>query len=105
MAFTFSFQSKKTPYFRLVSRENERRTQVYRHSQRLSVCSGIHNIGTLSLYYRSQSSDLHSSGQLSLVQRHRYITYKAVNREDKPSRRYRDRDIAKFESSRRYRQR
>jgi hypothetical protein len=30
---------------------------------------------------------------------------KAVNREDKPSRRYRDRDIAKFESSRRYRQR
>ncbi len=30
---------------------------------------------------------------------------KAVNREDKLSRRYRDRDIAKFESSRRYRQR
>jgi hypothetical protein len=38
-------------------------------------CSGIHKIGTLSLYYRSQSSGLHSSGQLSLVQRHRYITY------------------------------
>jgi hypothetical protein len=30
---------------------------------------------------------------------------KAVNREDKLSRRYRDRDIAKFERSRRYRQR
>ncbi len=30
---------------------------------------------------------------------------KAVNREDKLSRRYRDRDLAKFESSRRYRQR
>ena len=30
---------------------------------------------------------------------------KAVNREDKRSRRYRDRDLAKFESSRRYRQR
>ena len=32
-------------------------------------------------------------------------TVKAVNREDKLSRRYRDRDLAKFESSRRYRQR
>jgi hypothetical protein len=31
--------------------------------------------------------------------------YKAVNREDKLSRRYRDRDLAKFESSRRYRER
>ncbi len=30
---------------------------------------------------------------------------KAVNREDKLSRRYRDRDLAKFESSRRYRER
>jgi hypothetical protein len=30
---------------------------------------------------------------------------KAVNRQDKLSRRYRDRDLAKFESSRRYRQR
>ncbi len=33
------------------------------------------------------------------------LANKAVNREDKPSRQYRDRDIAKFESSRRYRQR
>jgi hypothetical protein len=33
-----------------------------------------------------------------------YVT-KAVNREDKLSRRYRDRDLAKFESSRRYRER
>jgi hypothetical protein len=33
------------------------------------------------------------------------VVTKAVNREDKLSRRYRDRDIAKFESSRRYRQR
>jgi hypothetical protein len=31
--------------------------------------------------------------------------FKAVNREDKLSRRYRDRDLAKFESSRRYRER
>ncbi len=30
--------------------------------------------------------------------------FKAVNREDKLSRRYRDRDLAKFESSRRYRE-
>ena len=30
---------------------------------------------------------------------------KAVNREDKRSRRYRDRDLAKFERSRRYRHR
>ncbi len=30
---------------------------------------------------------------------------KAVNREDILSRRYRDRDLAKFESSRRYRER
>ncbi len=30
---------------------------------------------------------------------------KAVNREDKRSRRYRDRDFAKFERSRRYRDR
>jgi hypothetical protein len=30
---------------------------------------------------------------------------KAVNREDKLSRRYRDRDLAKFERSRRYRER
>ena len=33
------------------------------------------------------------------------IMHKAVNREDKLSRRYRDRDLAKFESSRRYRER
>jgi hypothetical protein len=33
-----------------------------------------------------------------------YMT-KAVNREDKRSRRYRDRDFAKFERSRRYRDR
>jgi hypothetical protein len=32
-------------------------------------------------------------------------TTKAVNREDILSRRYRDRDLAKFESSRRYRER
>jgi hypothetical protein len=32
-------------------------------------------------------------------------TTKAVNREVKLSRRYRDRDLAKFESSRRYRER
>ncbi len=31
--------------------------------------------------------------------------YKAVNREDKRSRRYRDRQFAKFERSRRYRDR
>jgi hypothetical protein len=35
----------------------------------------------------------------------KYIVYKAVNREDKRSRRYRDRDFAKFERSRRYRDR
>jgi hypothetical protein len=34
-----------------------------------------------------------------------YVPPKAVNREDKRSRRYRDRDLAKFESSRRYRHR
>ena len=33
------------------------------------------------------------------------VTSKAVNREDILSRRYRDRDLAKFESSRRYRER
>ncbi len=33
------------------------------------------------------------------------VTVKAVNREDILSRRYRDRDLAKFESSRRYRER
>jgi hypothetical protein len=33
------------------------------------------------------------------------LVTKAVNRQDKLSRRYRDRDLAKFESSRRYRQR
>ncbi len=33
------------------------------------------------------------------------IRSKAVNREVKLSRRYRDRDLAKFESSRRYRER
>jgi hypothetical protein len=33
------------------------------------------------------------------------VTSKAVNREDKRSRRYRDRDFAKFERSRRYRDR
>ncbi len=33
------------------------------------------------------------------------LTSKAVNREDKRSRRYRDRDFAKFERSRRYRDR
>jgi hypothetical protein len=33
------------------------------------------------------------------------IATKAVNREVKLSRRYRDRDLAKFESSRRYRER
>jgi hypothetical protein len=33
------------------------------------------------------------------------IGHKAVNREDILSRRYRDRDLAKFESSRRYRER
>ena len=33
------------------------------------------------------------------------VKSKAVNREDKLSRRYRDRDLAKFESSRRYRER
>ncbi len=32
-----------------------------------------------------------------------YIRNKAVNREDKRSRRYRGRDFAKFERSRRYR--
>jgi hypothetical protein len=36
---------------------------------------------------------------------HSLITGKAVNREDKRSRRYRDRDFAKFERSRRYRDR
>ncbi len=35
----------------------------------------------------------------------RLLQGKAVNREDKLSRRHRDRDLAKFESSRRYRQR
>ncbi len=34
-----------------------------------------------------------------------YCTIKAVNRGDKRSRRYRDRDFAKFERSRRYRDR
>jgi hypothetical protein len=34
-----------------------------------------------------------------------YIDTKAVNREDKRSRRYRDRDFAKSERSRRYRDR
>jgi hypothetical protein len=34
-----------------------------------------------------------------------WIRTKAVNREVKLSRRYRDRDLAKFESSRRYRER
>ncbi len=33
------------------------------------------------------------------------VSDKAVNREDKRSRRYRDRDFAKFERSRRYRDR
>ncbi len=33
------------------------------------------------------------------------VLRKAVNRQDKLSRRYRDRDLAKFESSRRYRER
>ena len=33
------------------------------------------------------------------------VPYKAVNRGDKRSRRYRDRDFAKFERSRRYRDR
>ncbi len=33
------------------------------------------------------------------------VNFKAVNREDILSRRYRDRDLAKFESSRRYRER
>jgi hypothetical protein len=33
------------------------------------------------------------------------LTPKAVNREDKRSRRHRDRDFAKFERSRRYRER
>ncbi len=33
------------------------------------------------------------------------LVAKAVNREDKQSRRYRDRDFAKFERSRRYRDR
>ena len=33
------------------------------------------------------------------------VLTKAVNREDKLSRRYRDRDLAKFERSRRYRER
>jgi hypothetical protein len=33
------------------------------------------------------------------------LSSKAVNRQDKLSRRYRDRDLAKFESSRRYRER
>ncbi len=38
---------------------------------------------------------------------HEYLMLgpKAVNREDILSRRYRDRDLAKFESSRRYRER
>jgi hypothetical protein len=35
----------------------------------------------------------------------RHPVNKAVNREDKRSRRYRDRDLAKFERSRRYRHR
>ncbi len=33
------------------------------------------------------------------------LHFKAVNREDKLSRRYRGRDLAKFERSRRYRER
>ncbi len=40
-----------------------------------------------------------------LVYDQKVISTKAVNREDKLSRRYRDRDLAKFESSRRYRER
>ncbi len=36
---------------------------------------------------------------------HNSMTTKAVNREDKLSCRYRDRDLAKFERSRRYRER
>ena len=34
-----------------------------------------------------------------------FVLTKAVNREDKRSRRYRDREFAKFERSRRYRDR
>ena len=44
----------------------------------------------------------HSWAQMALTS---LVPYKAVNREDKLSRRYRDRDLAKFESSRRYRER
>ncbi len=42
---------------------------------------------------------------LKYIDRTVRLTTKAVNREDKRSRRYRDRDFAKFERSRRYRDR
>jgi hypothetical protein len=42
---------------------------------------------------------------LPLIVQYSTLGTKAVNREDKRSRRYRDRDFAKFERSRRYRDR
>ncbi len=44
-------------------------------------------------------------GFLQKLVPHRSLTLKEVNREDKRSRRHRDRDFAKFERSRRYRER
>jgi hypothetical protein len=52
---------------------------------------------------RLRSLGIYSASLCSLEGR--YIKDKAVNREDKRSRRYRDRHFAKFERSRRYRDR
>jgi hypothetical protein len=54
---------------------------------------------------RVRISARHPRGGPLLSGSNEEIKSKSVNRQDKLSRRYRDRDLAKFESSRRYRQR
>jgi hypothetical protein len=54
------------------------------------------------IYARARSILTPSAGEKELAYMH---ISKAVNREAKLSRRYRDRDLAKFERSRRYRER
>jgi hypothetical protein len=56
--------------------------------------------GNIIITYNGFFPAFHSTGCEHFV-----LSSKAVNREDKLSRRYRDRDLAKFESSRRYRER
>ncbi len=79
------------------------------------------NLGRLTVVVTERSSNYHhlalcvyqliEAGGWGTLERivilHGYVlgTHKAVNREDKLSRRYRGRDLAKFERSRRYRER